>query len=398
MIDDRLAIALLLLLAYSYLGYPLLLRLLARLFPKPHRCERDYCPSVTLVVSAYNEAAVIEEKLVNSLELDYPKEKLAILVVSDCSDDGTDQAVARYACSGIRLLRAPERRGKTAALNLALAQVESEVVVFSDANALYQPDAIRKLVGHFADRTIGYVVGYARYREETRSAAGGTESLYWDLETRIKLWESEFSSVVGGDGAIYAIRRPLYEPLLETDINDFVNPLQIVVKGYRGVFEPGAVCFEKPAGSFEKEYARKIRIVNRSFNGVLRVRQALNPLRVGFFSWQLLSHKLLRWFSPYLAALLLALLLQQALAGRSNPVTAVTLCFAALLLLAAGLGWLLRGHAQGGKLWFVPCYFVLMNLACALGIYHRLRGRTISTWSTVRVEAPAGLRRPWEGE
>ncbi|HJV33622.1 glycosyltransferase family 2 protein [Geomonas sp.] len=395
MAEDRLFILLLvLLLGYTYLGYPLLLWLLARLFPKSHRCDLKYRPSVTLIISAYNEAQVIEEKIVNSLALDYPREKLTVLVVSDCSDDGTDQLVCRYADLGIRLLRAPEHRGKTAALNLALAATTSELVIFSDANAIYQQDAIRQLVRHFSDDRIGYVVGHARYREEKESAAGGTESLYWDLETRIKLWESAFSSVVGGDGAIYAIRRSLYEPLLESDINDFVNPLQIVAKGYRGVFEPRAVCYEQPAGAFDKEFGRKVRIVNRSFNGLLRVRQALNPVRVGFFSWQLVSHKLLRWFSPYLAATLLVLMLHDTVRGGRHLLDLVSLTSAAGMLAAAGIGWLLRGRAHGGKVWFLPYYFVLMNLAMALGIYHRLRGRTITTWSTVRSQAPGSS---WRG-
>ncbi|GFO53863.1 glycosyl transferase [Geomonas sp. Red276] len=384
----------LLLLLYTYLGYPLLLRLFSWLFANPHRSDSSHCPAVTLVVSAYNEAGVMEEKMENSLALDYPEGKLTIMVVSDCSDDGTDLIVRRYASRGVRLVRARERRGKTAALNLALAEISSEVVVFSDANAMYRPDAIRYLVRHFADPKVGYVVGNARYQEEKETAAGGMESLYWDLETQVKKWESSLCSVVGGDGAIYAIRRSLYEPLLESDINDFVNPLQIVVKGYRGIFDPRAVCFEEPAGCFEKEFSRKVRIVNRSFNGVLRVRQALNPFRVGAFSWQLVSHKLLRWFSPYLVLVLLPLLLHDAVAGGRKPFELAALTAAAVLLASAGVGWLLRRRAGGNKVWFLPCYLVLMNVASALGIYYRLRGGTISTWSTVRDGSPGTGCRP----
>jgi len=376
--------ALLLLLAYIYLGYPLLLALLARLFPRPHLSDDGFLPTVTLIISAYNEAGVIRAKLENSLSLDYPPELLSIVVVSDCSSDGTDDEVLSFAPRGVKLVRAEKRRGKTSALNQALASVESEMVVFSDANAIYDAMAIRRLVRHFADPGIGYVVGFARYQEETVSGAGGSEGAYWDLEVMLKRWESRFSSVVGGDGAIYAIRRFLYEPLREEDINDFVNPLQIVAKGYRGIFDEQAWCVERPAGEFQKEFSRKVRIVNRSFSGFLRVPQAANPLVGGRFAWQLISHKVLRWFSPYFLGLFLVFLLLDRLIDPSALP-------GKLLLVAAASGALLSvAGALLNRFWRVPLplllpyYFVLVNVASALGVFYRLRGRTIVTWSTVR--------------
>jgi len=377
-------IALILLLAYIYLGYPLLLGLLAHLFPRSHRTDEAYLPTVTLIISAYNEAAVIRGKIENSLALDYPHDRFSILVVSDCSDDYTDETVLSFAPRGVALVRSPERRGKTAALNLALAGVQSEIVVFSDANAIYDRGAIRHLVRHFADPGVGYAVGHARYQEKTVSAAGGSEGAYWDLEVLLKRWESRFSSVVGGDGAIYAIRRTLYEPMLDTDINDFVNPLQIVVKGYRGVFDEEAWCVERPAGQFGKEFARKVRIVNRGFSGFLRVPQACNPLRTGRFAWQLVSHKLLRWFSPYILCLLFALMCLDWVLEPIRLPDQLSLTICALGLALALAGWLLNRSSRAPTLLFLPYYFVLMNLASALGVFYRLRGRTISTWATVR--------------
>jgi cellulose synthase/poly-beta-1,6-N-acetylglucosamine synthase-like glycosyltransferase len=391
---DMTMIALLSLLAYIYFGYPLLLCLLAHLFPRPHRTDEEHLPTVTLVISAYNEADVIRAKIENSLSLDYPKQSLSIVVVSDCSSDGTDAEVLAFAGRDVRLVRASERRGKTAALNLALAGVTSEIVVFSDANAIYDRSAIRNLVRHFADPIIGYAVGHARYEEEAVSAAGGSEGAYWNLEVQLKRWESRFSSVVGGDGAIYAIRRNLYQPMLETDINDFVNPLQIVAKGYRGVFDDQAWCVERPAGQFGKEFARKVRIVNRSFNGYLRVPQACNPLRTGRFAWQLVSHKLLRWFSPYILCLLLAVLCLDRVLEPVRLLDQISLVICAVVAGLALTGWLLNRGSRAPTLLCLPYYFVLMNLASALGVFQRLRGRTTTTWTTVRESEAAANSLP----
>ncbi|ACH38793.1 glycosyltransferase, CESA-like subfamily [Citrifermentans bemidjiense Bem] len=377
-------IALLLLLAYIYLGYPLLLCLLARLIPTTHRTDDGFLPTVTLVISAYNEKGVIRAKLENSLALDYPQERLSILVVSDCSSDGTDTEVLSFSDKGVKLMRAEERRGKTSAINTALACVDSEMVVFSDANAIYDATAIRRLVRHFVDPSIGYVVGCARYVEETVSAAGGSESTYWDLEVMLKRWESRLSSVVGGDGAIYAIRRSLYEPLKEEDINDFVNPLQIVAKGYRGVFDEEAWCVERPAGEFHKEFSRKVRIVNRSFSGFLRVPRAANPMVTGAFAWQLVSHKLLRWFSPCFLGLFFVFLVLNRLLYSASLTGEVLLTLTAMGAFISMLGALLNRFWRVPLPLLLPYYFVLVNTASALGVFYRLLGRTIVTWSTVR--------------
>ena len=379
-------LVLFLVLAYIYLGYPVLLCILARLFPRPHLSDPDHLPSVTLVISAYNEAAVIGEKIENSLLLDYPSDRLDILVVSDCSDDGTDDIVRSFAGKGVRLVRAAERRGKTSALNSAMASVESEIVVFSDANAIYDPQAIRCLVRHFADAAVGYAVGHARYQEERASAAGASEETYWDFEVLVKECESRFSSVVGGDGAIYAIRRHLYEPLLETDINDFVNPLQMVAKGYRGIFDPQAFCSEHPAGEFGKEFSRKVRIVNRSFSGFLRVPRAADPFLTGRFAWQLVSHKLLRWFSPFVMLLFLLSFVLDLMLYPVGFFDRLLLGGCLLFLTLAAAGGLFKRGSRAPALLFLPYYFMMVSLASARGVLMRLQGTTITTWSTVRLE------------
>lgn len=374
-----------LLLFYHYVFYPLTLAVLAYFFPKPHAVDESFEPEVSLVISARNEEKVIRQKLENSLALEYPKEKLTIWVVSDGSSDATDSIVKEYADRGIRLFRPAVRRGKTAGLNKVMDSISSEFVVFSDANAIYDPLAIRKLVRHFHDPEVGYVVGYARYEEANETEAGFSEGAYWNYEILLKRWSSRVGSVVGGDGAIYAIRNDLYEPLLDTDINDFVNPLQIIAKGYRGLFDPEAFCLEKPAGKFDLEFKRKIRITNRSFSGLIRVPQVCNPFRVGLFSWQVFSHKVLRWFSPYLFLGQFLFSLCLPFSTPWGPVGNIVVSAYAIIAIG-GLLWLLFRQKRGTitKLLGVSYYFVLVHLACALGVWKRLFGETIATWETPR--------------
>ena len=290
---------------YVYLGYPLILQTLVWILPTKNLSRGDITPPVTLITSCYNEADVIEEKINNCLDLDYERSKIEFLFVSDGSDDGTDEILNNYSDRGIKLIRQEGRLGKTSGLNLAVPQATGSIIVFSDANAIYSRDAIRKLVRNFNDADVGYVVGAALYSDSQQSSAGENENTYWSYELKLKELESLLHSVVGGDGAIYAIRKALYEKLDPRDINDFVNPLQIIIKGYRGIFDSEARCHECSAGSFHKEGLRKERIVNRSIRGLVNCRAAMNPFKVGLFSFEVISHKLLRWLIPYF--LLLAL-------------------------------------------------------------------------------------------
>ena len=370
---------------YVYAGYPALLWLASRC-KRPHgQGDAGHEPSVTLVISCYNEADVIARKLENSLALDYPGNKLAILVVSDGSDDGTDNIVKGFADKGIRLIRQEGRLGKTMGLNLAVEAADSEIIVFSDANAMYDTQAVRYLVRHFSHEKVGYAVGAALYTDADTGASAHNENLYWRYELAIKTWESRLHSVVGGDGAIYAIRSRLWQPLQQRDINDFVNPLQIIAQGYRGRFEPRAQCFEETAGSFDKEIARKERIVNRSIRGLMRVKSVMNPLKTGVFSSMVISHKLLRWLIPYFLVLGVAgsaLLASQSLALFQL----ITLGSMGLLLLAT-TGQLWRDKTRLPTVLSLPYYFVMVNAYAMKGIYKALRGETQVTWNSARPDA-----------
>ncbi|MFC3851961.1 glycosyltransferase family 2 protein [Salinispirillum marinum] len=386
---------------YVYAGYPLLLWLLTRFWRQPtasavSETPNESLPSVTLVVSCYNEAKVITAKLDNCLALDYPRELLDILVVSDGSDDGTDDLVQafteRYPELRVQLIRQEGRLGKTLGLNLALAATDADVVVFSDANAMYAVDAVRQLVRHFALPQVGYVVGAALYTDGADNASAANEDLYWRYELAIKQWESQLHSVVGGDGAIYAIRRSLWEPLQARDINDFVNPLQIVAKGYRGVFDPQARCFEETAGEFGKEAARKERIVNRSVRGLLRVREVMNPFRTGWFSVQVISHKLLRWLIPYFAVL--GVIGSALLAAQGLWVFQLVVLGAVALVGTAALGYALQMRPRLPMVIAIPFYFVMVNLYAMRGIARAVQGQTQVTWSSARPSATGSAASP----
>ncbi|PPI79359.1 glycosyltransferase family 2 protein [Marinobacter flavimaris] len=367
---------------YVYFGYPALLWMFTRGKPAITHLREDSFPSVALIISCYNEADVIREKLRNALELDYPKDRLRIIVVSDGSDDGTDDLVREFSDDGVLLIRQEGRLGKTMGINLAMEQVPEAVTVFSDANAMYAPDAISKLVRNLADPKVGYVVGAALYTDADQGASAQNENLYWRYELAIKSMESRLHSVVGGDGAIYAIRTELWEPLQQQDINDFVNPLQIVAKGYRGVFDAEAKCFEETAGDFDREVARKERIVNRSIRGLMRVKATMNPLRSGVFSWQVISHKFLRWLIPLFLAI--GAFGSAILALRGYGLFQLIALGAIMLLVLAAIGHRFDDKHTLPAWLSVPYYFAMVNLYAVRGIVKALRGDTQVIWTSAR--------------
>ncbi len=365
--------------AVTYGIYPAAMVLASRL-PRRTLPDQSELPTVTMVIAAFNEGTVIGEKIENTLALDYPCELLDVMVISDESTDDTDAIVSRYAERGVRLCRQSPRGGKSRGLTTFVPSACGEILVFSDANSMYRTDAVRRLVRSFADPRVGYVVGHQRYSDD-EGEVSFAERLYWGLEVLVKSGETRVGSVVGGDGAIYAARARLFEPLRDDDLSDFVNPLQIVARGYRGVFEPDAVCLEDVASTYEGEFRRKTRIVNRALRAVLRVPAALNPLKVGFFSAQLVAHKLLRWFVPHFLLLLMACTVGLLIGGARGLIVVafwaqVTFYALAALKFVPGLG--------ASKLIYVPYYFCLANWASFIGTTRALGGRTVAVWQPER--------------
>jgi cellulose synthase/poly-beta-1,6-N-acetylglucosamine synthase-like glycosyltransferase len=368
---------------YVYIGYPMVLKILTLITPKRKvLLDEDFLPEVSLLISCYNEVDVVDEKIQNSFEIDYPKDKITIIIISDGSDDGTDEIVKNYASQGVKLIRQEGRLGKTSAINLAMEQVTSDIVVFSDANAMYKPSAIKKLVRNFVDEKVGYVVGAALYTDGTTSAAAASEDIYWKYELALKTMESNLHSVVGGDGAIYAIRKNLFITLDAKDINDFVNPLQIIEQGYRGVFEPNAICLEETAGDFSKEAKRKQRIVNRSFRGLMKVKAVLNPFKFGFFSFEVISHKLLRWLMPIF--IVLFALGSIYLGYQKFDEFKVTSILGIIFLWLAQVGFIKAEQTRISKIFFIPYYFLMVNYYSLMGVITAIAGNIQVTWSSPR--------------
>jgi cellulose synthase/poly-beta-1,6-N-acetylglucosamine synthase-like glycosyltransferase len=368
---------------WIYFGYVLFLRI-ASLFKANRVPPPADVPPASLIIAAYNEEPVIGDRIENSFELDYPEDKLEIIVFSDASSDRTDEIVERYAEKGIKLLRIEGRKGKTHCQNEGVKIATGEIIVFSDANSMYESDAILRLVCHFADQQVGCVSGELRYRGGETEVEG--EKAYWRYEQIVKQLESNIASLVTANGAIYAVRKSLYDPLRGDAISDFVEPLKIVQKGYKVLYEPEAVAWETTAGATEKEFRRRVRIVARSFHSILRdssLLALLNPFRYGIFSLQLWSHKILRWFSGFFMVLSFALNI--LLIGHGWFYGVIMTGQAAFYLLAL---WGLVSEAllnrRAPKLGHVAYYFCLSCYAMLIGVFLALRGRTIVTWKPSR--------------
>jgi len=351
--------------------------------------SKDYFPNVSLIIAAYSEEKIIEEKIKNSLNINYPKSKLEIIVFSDASSDRTDEIVKKYEKEGIRLIRIEGRKGKTICQNEIVKLAKGEIIIFSDANSMYEPCAIKKIVRNFFDEKVGCVVGELKYGEFITSNSVNVvegENVYWDYDKIIKKLESKVCSVVTGNGAIYGSRKSIYVPLERNMISDFIEPLEIFKKGYKIIYEPEAVARENTAENSQKEFGRRIRIVTRSACSLLKnksLRELLNPFRYGIFSVQLLSHKVLRWFSG--ALMILIFLLNIFLLGRGTFYN-LTMLGQGIFYMFALWGfineiWLKRKSA---KILHVAYYFCLSCIAMLYGMINAFRGKEMVTWETVR--------------
>lgn len=368
---------------YVFGGYPVLLLMIGWFIPKKTVIKGPIQPKVSLIISAYNEERVIKAKIENSLSLDYPDEKLEIIVVSDASTDKTDSIVAFYANKGVVLRRMEKRNGKTAGLNEAIPLARGEIIVFTDANAMFASDSIQRLVENFSDPTVGCVTGDSRYVGVEESSVGKMEDTYWSGERFLKIKETQIGSMVGSDGAIFAIKSNLFSPLHLDDINDFVTPLQIVSLGYRCIFEPGAICYEGAMARYREEFRRKMRIVNRSLYGLFRVKSLLNPFRYGWFSFQLLSHKLLRWLTSFFLVFLLVSNMFLFVEGKGS-FYAVTLSGQFLFYFLGIAGLFLENSRKWPNFLSLPSYFLVVNVASLLGILKCLFGQRIRMWEPER--------------
>jgi cellulose synthase/poly-beta-1,6-N-acetylglucosamine synthase-like glycosyltransferase len=356
---------------YSYLGYPLVL-LALRLKIRRDVKKQPITPFVSLVIPAYNEADVIERKIENSLALDYPADRMEIVVASDGSSDGT-AGIAQTHADGrrIRVLAYAQNRGKVAALNASVPELRGEVVVFSDASAMLYPDSVRRLVENFADPEVGAVSGLYKVVKAGEVNIGSSEDFYWKYETFLKAKESQLASTLGGHGHLHAIRKELYPyPAPGTINDDYVIPVSVLSKGYRAVYEPSAIVYEEAhemAG-----FGRRVRIVAGNLQQLREIGGLLHPLRpLALFFF--LSHKVSRL--PVPVAMLAALIANLFLLG--SPIYLSVFCGQLAFYLLAGVGslWRLRPKAL-----MLPFYFCMVNLATFFGFYHALTRRRRLAW------------------
>lgn len=364
---------------YPYAIYPVLAALVGAIRRRDVRCVDAFQVPVSVVIAAHNEAAVIEQTVRNKLGQEYPPNLLEVIVVSDGSVDGTDDILRRLAAEDPRVhwIRQEPRAGKSAALNIAVAQARGDLVVFSDANSLYHPDAISQIVRNFSNPEVGYVTGKMIYRSGDQTTSGDGCSAYMRFENWLRVQETRISSIVGVDGGIDAIRRSLFRKLRSDQLPDFVTPLHVVAQGFRVIYESGAVLEEDALDDNTSEFRMRVRVTLRALWAMRDCAELLSFRGQPLFAWQLWSHKLLRYlaFLPLSAALLLAIPLAMA-----EPLyRALLLPAMAILLFAAVAIWLQSRGTTMRVARFVQ-YFVLLNAACAVAAVRFARGERITVW------------------
>jgi cellulose synthase/poly-beta-1,6-N-acetylglucosamine synthase-like glycosyltransferase len=369
---------------YAYAGYPVLLFLIGIFRRKDTVRDDAFAPRVILVVSVHNEERIIREKIENCLALDYPPGRIRILVASDGSVDETNDIVREYETRGVVLKEFDRREGKSATLNKALLGLEGDVLVFSDANAFYREDAIRKLVRNLADESVGCVVGRLLYLTN-HSYVGKGEGLYWRYESFLNRLESRLGSVLVATGTIFAVRRELFRPLLKDVANDFQIPAAVASCGYGVVYDGEAVACERPTFFFREEFSRKRRIIVRGLTGF----QALRGEFGGAFRiFQFISRKLIRWWvGPLLPVLYAANLLL-----LDHPFYRALFVLQNAFYVLAAVGALLRRGGVQSRVLFVPFYFVMVNAASFAAIVTYLCGDRMISW-----EKAETTREPGEG-
>lgn len=364
---------------YVYLIFPILVVIRGRLFQRPV-AKADITPRVSLIIAAYNEQESIGERIENALAMDYPADKLEIIIASDGSSDNTNTIIASYDDSRLRFLDLP-RQGKIGALNTAVQQATGEVFVFSDATSMLAPDALQLLVRSFADPSVGSVGGN-QYYKVGGAAAGAGERSYWGFDRMLKRYESLGGSMIAAGGAMHAVRRELYRPLPPGVGDDFVISTRPIEQGYRLVFEPEAIVYETIASNDQAEFRRKVRVIDQGLRGLWAVRSLFNPFRYGFYALQIFSHKLLRWSVIWP---MITLMLSSLSLFRCSWIYRWATYGQAALYSAATLGMILRGTSLARmklfKLFAIPYYFCLVNVACLKAWFQMLKNKPLNMWN-----------------
>jgi len=365
---------------YTYFGYPLLI-LFASLLVKRKVQKEKIEPRVTFLITAYNEEKSIKEKIEDTLGLDYPKEKLEIIVASDASNDRTDDIVKEFEGQGVRLFRVEGRLGKTEAQNQAVKIAEGDIIIFSDATTKYEKSAIRKIVRNYADSTVGAVSGRYKYFDTGKTQIGTGTIAFWDYENFIKARQTKIQTITGCCGCIYSVRKSLYVNLPRDIISDLVEPLKVLEHGYRIVFEPEALAYETTCQKSDEEFKMRLRVISRGMRGLLYMKHLLNPFKYGFISFQLISHKILRWLIPLF---LTGLYLTNIFLMHKNIFYLDFFLLQSIFYLLALIGLFIDYFPKKIKIFSLPLYFCVVNIASIVALAKILIKKKDIKWETVR--------------
>lgn len=374
---------------YTYAGYAIVLRIMVlvkELFvPRRAPMLPDELPTVTLFITAWNEEKVVEQKMCNSLALHYPKSLLTIMWVTDGSTDGTNDAILHY--PDARILFTKERKGKCAAMNRGMQYVESEITIFTDANTLLNAEAVNEIVRQFSRWRVGCVAGEKRIDTQSKQvgAAASGEGAYWRYESKVKDWESRLYSTVGAAGELFAIRTPLFRPLrLDTLLDDFTIAVKLAVDGHMTAYTSGAYAIETASESIAEERKRKVRIAAGGLQAIVRLKKAINPLNNPLFTFEYVSHRVLRWtISPVLLLMLLPLNIIAVVVAPSLLLW-VVLVMQIMFDLMAYVGYLLDRGGIRQTLFYIPFYFWFMNINVLHGYTYLRRKRGSGAWERAR--------------
>lgn len=368
------------LLAYVYAGYPLAVYLKSVLLPRPVK-RGNIEPKVTVLITAYNEEGAIRAKLENTLAIDYPADKLEILVASDGSTDRTDEIVKELSPRGVRLFRQEGRVGKTVTQNNAVECAEGEIILFSDATTEYSPDVLRRVLPAFADETVGCVAGRLVYVDASGTNVGSGAKSYWSYETFLKIAESRACSLIGASGCLYAVRRSAYKAMYAEACSDFLICTVLYRQRMRTIFEPDAVCYEHTNRHADDEFKMRVRVISQTYTDLWRNLDMLNPLKSGFYAVELISHKLLRYAVPLMLAAAFA---ANIIVFPHSTLYTLTFAAQAMFYAMAVFGWLMEKAGRRVTLLVIPLYFVLANLASVIAFFRFLSGERVSTWEPIR--------------
>lgn len=379
---------------YAYIGYGIVLFLMIKIkrifkIGRKKQTIPDYEPEVTLFVAAYNEKDYVHDKVKNSLELEYPKDKVKQVWVTDGSDDGTPEILKEYSDMGIEVYHEDARGGKIGAMNRGLQFVKSPIVIFSDGNTMLGKESIQRIVNMFSDPKVGCVSGEKRIYQKDKDTAAGTEGIYWKYESTLKKWDAELYSVVGAAGELFAIRTELFQHVeKDTLLDDFMISLRVAMRGYTIQYDPEAYAIETSSANVKEELKRKIRISAGGIQSILRLAALLNIFKYGLLSFQYISHRVLRWTLAPLALPLLLIINTYITynSGFLNFDDIFTFLFYGQIVfyVFALLGWYFENKEIKIKLLFIPYYFFIMNLSVFLGLKRFLKGKQSVNWERAK--------------